>query len=266
MNDTIRVGGQTLEDMYFGVIEQYAASFPITTPQATIFGLGATCVTKECDSYPTFLQQLFDKGVIPKRAFSVYLGPDDADTTATLLIGGIDLAKRQGPVYKHKVLDPTDGPRSNFQPNFVGVDSLQLQLGNGTKQVYRFEDDTYALWDTGSPRWYMPQEFFQQLAPHLGLSPDAEGSVLEVDCSYRDSTEDNAVVANFGEGAEIRVPLARMVTKLDDDHCVTYVSQNGNSFGDPFLRSVYFTFDYEELTVEFSAVKYTDETNIIKIE
>lgn len=75
----------------------------------------------------------------------------------------------------------------------------------------------------------------------------------------------DAMVADFGDGAEIEVPLNRLVTELSPGNCVTDIAPNGQTMGDPFLRNVYFTFDYDELTVEFSAANYTDTTDVVKI-
>ncbi|KAF3057740.1 Candidapepsin [Trichoderma lentiforme] len=264
INDTLHVGGITVKDMMFGVVELNAASFPINTQQTAIFGLGAFCQTKACDTYPTFINQLYEHGVISRRAFSVYLGPNDADAKASLLIGGIDLAKRQGPVYKLDVLDPTT-IAANEQPNWIPLSSLELQLANGTKVTSTYDNGTYALWDTGSPGWYVQQDLFDALTSYWGLANPDPNDTLFVDCKFREPSDDSIAV-NLGQGIVFNVPLSSLPIDNGDGTCTAPVAPFGTLMGDTFLRNVYFTFDYDNLTIEFSLAKYTDETNIVKIE
>ncbi|KAL5086178.1 hypothetical protein Trisim1_009510 [Trichoderma cf. simile WF8] len=264
INDTLQVGGITVKDMMFGVVELNAASFPINTQQTAIFGLGAFCQTKACDTYPTFINQLKEHGVISRRAFSVYLGPNDADAKASLLIGGIDLAKRQGPVYKLDVLDPTT-INANEQPNWIPLSSLELQLANGTKVTSTYDNGTYALWDTGSPGWYVQQDLFDALTSYWGLGNPDPNDTLFVDCKFREPSDDSIAV-NLGQGIVFNVPLSSIPIDNGDGTCTAPVAPFGTLMGDTFLRNVYFTFDYDNLTIEFSLAKYTDETNIVKIE
>ncbi|RFU78345.1 hypothetical protein TARUN_3867 [Trichoderma arundinaceum] len=264
VNDTLRVGGLTLNDMMFGVVETNFASFPINTQQTAIFGLGAFCQTKACETYPTFLNQLYEHGVISRRAFSVYLGPNNPDAKGSLLIGGIDLAKRQGPVYKLDVQDPTN-VEANGQPNWVSLSSLELHLANGTKTTSTYENGTYALWDTGSPGWYVQQDMFDALTNYWGLTNPDLNNDLVVDCKFREPSDD-FIAVNLGQGAIINVPLSSLPIDRGDGTCTVPVAPFGNLLGDTYLRNVYFTFDYDNLTIEFSLVKYTDETNIVKID
>ncbi|KAK5991554.1 Candidapepsin-like protein [Cladobotryum mycophilum] len=264
MNDTLRIGGVTLENMNFGVVEKNYASFPITGQQTAIFGLGAMCSTKACDTYPTVLQQLYEHGAISRRAFSVYLGPNNQNATGTILIGGIDRAKRQGPVFKRKVWDPTN-PQANMQPNFINIIGMELQLSNGVNTPYTYPNETYALMDTGTPGWYMPQKMYGLVAQYFGIQNPNPNNDLVVDCKYRTPTKDSLAV-DFGDGAKIAVPLHRIVTQLENGNCIVPIAPYGQLLGDPFLRGLYFTFDYDELTVEFAAVKYTDDCDIVKIE
>jgi hypothetical protein len=264
VNDTLSFGGVTLTDMMFGVVETNFASFPIDTQQTAIFGLGAFCQTKACDTYPTFLNQLYQHGAISRRAFSVYLGPNDPDAVGSLLIGGIDLAKRQGPVYKLDVQDPTI-IAANLQPNWVSLSSLELQLANGTKTTSTYDNGTYALWDTGNPGWYVQQDMFDALISYWGLTnPDLDNDLV-VDCKFREPSND-FIAVNLGQGAIINVPLSSLPVDLGDGTCTVSIFPYGAALGDPFLRNLYFTFDYETLTIEFSLAKYTNETNIVKIE
>lgn len=262
INDTLRVGGATLNNMMFGVVNENLASFPITTQQAAIFGLGGWCDTKACNGYPTFLNQLYQHGAISRRAFSVYLGPNDADAKGSLLIGGIDLAKRRGPVHKLDVLDPTV-LAANSQPNWVSLSSLELKLANGTKTTSTYDNGTYALWDSGSPGWYVQQDMYDALISYYGLTnPDPDNIV--VDCKFREPSND-FITVTLAPGVSLDVPLSSLPIEAGDGTCTVPIGPYGSLLGDAYLRNVYFTFDYDNLTIEFSLVRYTDETNIVKI-
>jgi len=251
--------------MRFGYVEDHYRS--IQRQIVSIFGLGAVCQTKECDSTETFVQGLYDRGIITRRAFSLYLGPNDPDATGMLLIGGIDKAKRQGPVYKRKMRDPTT-PEALYQPNQIQVVSYSLDRADGSRFNFAYPKDTasYHLLDTGSPRWYMPTDLFWQVTAHFGLPPtiDPMDTHYEVDCSHREPTE-NFLTVSMADNANVPIPMHTLVTKVGDT-CSIDVGPWDSAMGNSFLRGLYVTFDYDSLTLEFAQAKYTSETNIVKIE
>ncbi|KOS20539.1 Beta-hexosaminidase 2 [Escovopsis weberi] len=261
VNDTQTIGGLTLPDMSFGVVELNAASFTIVGQQATSFGMGALCFTRACEDYPTFLQQLSDRGVVSRRAFSVYLGDNVPESQGVLLIGGVDEAKRQGEAFTLDVMDPT-APQANAQPNWVPVAGMQLRLPGGGVTAAPL----VRLMDTGSPHLTLPMEVYAALAGFWGI-PDPDTSAdLPVDCSFRGVPNDeDGLVVDFGGGNEIFVALPRLITQLEDGSCVGPVTPFGLLRGDPFLRAAYFTFDYDVLTVTMAQVNYTDEEAIVAL-
>ncbi|KAK3180007.1 hypothetical protein K4F52_008585 [Lecanicillium sp. MT-2017a] len=218
LNDTIWVGGEVFPNMRFGYVEGHSFSGTLDQQIVPIFGLGALCITRECNTTETFIQGLYGRGIISRRAFSLYLGPNDPDATGTLLIGGVDKAKRQGAIYKRKMRDPTtDGALS--QPNQIEVRAYSLVKSNGTRFDFAYPQETALchLWDSGSPRWYMPEELFWEVAAYFGLpnTVDPAEAHYKVDCAYRQPTEDVLVVSMI-DGADIPIAMHSLVTKVGD--------------------------------------------------
>jgi hypothetical protein len=251
--------------MRFGYVEEHYRT--VERQIVSTFGLGAICQTKDCNSMETFVQALYNRRIITRRAFSLYLGPNDPDTTGTLVIGGIDRAKRQGPVYKREMRDPTH-PEALQQPNQIQVVSYYLDRADGSKFDFAYPKDTpsYHLWDSGSPQWYMPTDLFWEVTAYFGLPStiDSMDTHYEVDCSYRKPTK-HALTVSMADDADIPIPMHTLVTKVGDT-CSIDVGPWDGAMGNSFLRGLYVTFDYDTLTLEFAQANYTSETDIVKIE
>lgn len=262
----MRVGGATFPNFQFGQIEEHPPFVHITKQLPAICGLGALCDTPTCDGTQTLLQQLFDKKLISRRIFSIYLGPNDPDAVGTLLIGGKDLAKRQGTVYKRNMVD-IDDPEAQQQPNRMKILGHRLEDGGKNTDYPASGDDNVRLWDSGSPRWDFPTDVFPAIVQHFGLGKDTDPNVgrYEVDCKYRTPGPDR-IVTLFEDGAEVEVPYHILPTKLSSGKCQIDVGSGAGLMGDAFLRGVYATFDYDKLTIEFAAAKYTKNTNIVKVD
>jgi hypothetical protein len=275
INDTLSFGGTTVPAFQFGTYDQIGANFPITTPISGILGMGEFCFTNvNCSDYPGFVQQLFEKGIISKRAFSVYLGPDNPNATGTLILGGIDRAKRTGPVGVLPYVNPTSSEASNgpFNMNYT---SMSLVSATGNSTTFSIMKGSFAIWDTGNPAWGLPQAAFESVTQYFELPTNTStgGDPLTVDCKFRQPT---TTTLNVGllNGFVVNIPLHRLVTQLDTNTCiisVTGFSGTGSAggvgagWGDAFLRNVYATFDLDSGTITVSNVKYTDEEDIVAI-
>ncbi|KAL7942045.1 aspartic peptidase domain-containing protein [Trichoderma barbatum] len=268
VNDTVRFSGLSIDNFTFGSTDSFnlAVRLAQANPFAGIMGLGAMCFTgPKCDIYPSLIQQLANRGILKTRAFSVYHGPDEPDAIGHLLLGGIDEAKRDGPVFTHKLDVPWDVEYSSF--------TLEK---DGEKTVWPMEPGSSADWDTGATYWGLPTVVFNAVAAALGLPENVTTTMkdpYEVDCKHRDIM-DTVLEVGFPGNGTIKVPVGRLVTTLDSGRCVTY-ALNGvggsstttvaTNFGAPFLRSVYATYNLDTLEVTYSQVKYTDEERIVAI-
>lgn len=250
--------------MQFGATEGHHASFPIDYQVAAILGLGARCSTRKCDDELTFIQQMYNNGYIGKRAFSVYLGPNEPAAEGTLLLGGIDLAKRKGKVYKLKMIDPLE-TRVFGMPNNVGVVGYTLETGQIPAQHFGVSTRTpYALLDSGSPRFYVPRDLFNAVIKYFRLRDtiDPTDTHYQLDCGWRMWRDANLTVSF--DAANITIPLHTLPTKIGNK-CFLDIGPWDGVLGTPFLRGAYVTFNYEDLTVEISQAQYTNHTNIVKV-
>lgn len=264
VNDTLRVSGQQFPNMQFGVTEGHHASFPLNNQLAAILGLGTRCSTRQCDEQLTFIQQMYNNGYIGKRAFSVYLGPNEPDAVGNLLLGGIDLAKRKGKLYKLNMIDPLDN-RVFGMPNNVGVRGYTLETRQLPAQNFPAANcSSFSLLDSGSPRLYVPKDVFDGIVKYFRLPStiDSNDTHYEIDCIWR-KIQDAKLTVSF-DSANMTIPLHTLPTKVGNK-CFLDIGPWDGVLGDPFLRSVYVTFNYEDFTVEISQVQYTNHTNIVRI-
>jgi len=100
-SDTIRIGGSTLNNFTFAVVESYSIPNYKNTPSSGNFGLGA-------GSYailgaPNLLTSLVKAGVINQNLFSIYLNPVQGSTDSFVLFGGTDPTKYVGPIHYRPV-------------------------------------------------------------------------------------------------------------------------------------------------------------------
>lgn len=265
INDTLRFANVLLPEFLFGTWDEVLANFFISAPDTGILGLGQICLTEACDSLPTFIQQLYDRGVIGSRAFSVYLGPDDRGVIGTLLLNGVDRAKQSGPVHTIKMNDPTSY-MTDQTPNIVNYTSFAFTNSTGSYTNLAREGENSAFLDTGNPYFSIDPQTFAAVVDYYGLryDPSVFPDNYEVDCSFRSRT-DASITVTFAPGVVFEMTMDRFVTMLDDGKCVTYLAPDGPAFGDPLLRSLYVVFDIDNAEVRLSYARYTDESDIVAI-
>ncbi|KAJ6779737.1 hypothetical protein PWT90_02080 [Aphanocladium album] len=199
LSDTLTVGGSSLPDMEFGYMQGHSRN--PSRPLPAIAGLSLQCANGTCDNTQSFTQALYEKGYIRKRAYSVFLGPGDGSVPAQLVMGGGQAPGfRDGGVIGQVVLSGISlrqGGRANVDDTYEG-------------------DDKKVLWDTGSPWWYAPVLVFRSVTQYFGLA-DAEpyDGRLEVDCKYREVTDDKLVGAYGDREMTVKVSMAKYITETD---------------------------------------------------
>lgn len=147
LNDTVAVGGVSVQQMYFGYLNRYAfAPAQVSNPTETVAGLAINCQAAAISSCklagPYLLPQLKNASAIYHMAVSFYLGPENANNTgSTMILGGAyDKAKMAG---KPITLKMTDSARG--QTNNVNVTTLSVVTGG---KVIR---ETFGDADVGQP-------------------------------------------------------------------------------------------------------------------
>ncbi|KAB5511704.1 aspartic peptidase domain-containing protein [Coniochaeta sp. 2T2.1] len=265
INDTLRFADVSVSDFLFGTWDHVGANFFITAPDTGILGLGQICDTAACDLIPTFVQQLFDRGVIGSRAFSVYLGRDEPHVVGTLLLNGVDKAKQSGTVHTIPMKDPASFT-TDQTPNIVNYTSFTFANSSGSFTVPAQEGANSGFLDTGNPYFSVDQQTFEAAADYFGIdfNPSVFPDNYPVDCSFRKRT-DASVTTTFAPGVAFTMTMDSFVTLLDDGKCVTYLSPGGPAFGDAFLRSMYVVFDIDNAEVRLSYAAYTEKTDVVAV-
>lgn len=285
INDTVILGEvhQTLSiaNATVGHLDFFGSTHPLTAPQTGFLGMRAQCLERICHGPNIgFLEQLYGKSLIEKRAFSIYLGPDAPDATGAMIVSGLDRAKQASAFVNVPMADVGNATVTQNSTNYIYQSSYSVTLeGDGTtagssrSTTTKFiinNDDKLMLIDTGVSRWDMPHDVFVNgVAPFFGIEVDPneyQFAPFAVDCSYRIASWSNTVNVYFNNDADvIKVPLAGLVTEFAPGQCILNVDGTGGIFGAPFLRNVLSVYDNEALTVSFSQVKYTDEEDIIAL-
>ena len=267
LNDTVCLNKKTcVPEIEFGYITNYSAHYPMVTQQAAIMGLGAICDDKDCRSYGTYLEELYNNDVIQRRVISLYLGMNMPQSQGQLVFGGYDKLKfKKGfPILSISMEDPTTQERAG-QPNWIKMTGQQLLRANGTNTMYHLPDsERVRLLDSGNPRWHMHEPAYRDLLEVFGLPRDFEtDDRLVVDCKHYSNSKDKLVV-EFGV-FNITVPLHRLVTKLGHGKCVADVAPGDGALGVNFMRNVYTIFDYDNLMVNMTEAAYIRDRHLVKL-
>lgn len=285
INDTVTLssGGDdptlAIANMTIGHLDVFYSHHALTAPQTGFLGMRAQCLDRICRGPGIdFLEQLYSRTLIAKRAFSIYLGPDDPDAAGAMIISGVDRAKQASQFITIPMVDVGNISLSENSTNYVYQSSYSVTLaGNGTStgtNTTNFplgDADKIMLVDTGTSRWDMPRNVFVNgVAPFFGIAIDDSNpnqlAPFAVDCAYRKASPLNTVNVYFNDDKDvIKIPFAGLVTEWAAGQCIVSVDGGQGVFGAPFLRNVLSVYDNEKLTVSFSQVRYTDEEDIVAL-
>jgi hypothetical protein len=279
INDTVTLAGDnqtlTIANMTIGHLDFFGSSHPLIAPQTSFLGMQAQCMNRICHgSGNDFLEQLYRKNLIAKRAFIIYLGPDNPDETGAMIVSGIDKAKQASEFVTIPLVDVGNITLSQNATNYIFQSSYSVTLeGNGTmpgtnqSNTTKFpldEDDKKMLIDTGTSRWDMPYDvFWNGVAPFFGITFDDKNpyqlAPFGVDCGYLNASPLNTINVYFNDDKDvIKIPFAGLVTEFAPGQCILNVDGGSGVFGAPFLRNVLSVYDNDALTVSFSQVRYTE--------
>jgi candidapepsin len=206
---------------------------------------------------------------------SIYLGPNEPNETNSEMILGAayDKAKIEGSLFTVKMVDPFNSSLTGGDTNLVNVTSIEADIaGKHVEQTYGSGSITEGLpytLDTGNSHWYMPPSVYNLAAPALGITNTTEmvNFVYPVDCKYKDpKNAPGYLTVRFGDAGKIEVPLHELVTSFGNGSCNAAIASGSAvsaNFGDPFLRSGYFIFDQEALTVTIGQARHTAKRDIV---
>ncbi|ODV80500.1 acid protease [Suhomyces tanzawaensis NRRL Y-17324] len=253
LDDITLPGGITAKQAQF-------ANANTTSSPFAILGIGlksleAPILAGGTQTYDNFPWVLKNQGFINKAAYSLFLSSPSAES-GTLLFGGIDNAKFEGPLYK----------LSGAFPSRLGVKLDSIAVDGGVT-----DSSTGFVFDSGYSYSSWPKATADAIGSALQGSSQSGNSWL-ADCTQPNKT----ITLNFGNGAkQIRVPYSSFIApeQKSTGTCSTTIgySVDGNydnlpTFGDDVLRSFYVVYDIEENSLQIAQAVYTSQSDVTAIE
>lgn len=260
------LGGKCLKEARFGVLEKPSSNRPITRQQAGTIGLGTHCETANCTSISAIVDQLYKEKLIKTRSYSMFLGKGKENNTAPwyekghILFGGIDIAKRYHPTVVRSLQNST---RHVDSPQRFHVKSLQIKtiwFRPWPLHMFPLGGVEFTI-DPTSTRWTLPKVLKDSLYKRWNAKEPDENGRVEVNCGPRFKDGGRYVKINFGVGVggkdeEMIVIPNKAILKDSNKKCWADldVGEEGGVWGQPFLRSVYLTINYDNMTMEMSRI------------
>ncbi|KAH7412339.1 aspartic peptidase domain-containing protein, partial [Phaeosphaeria sp. MPI-PUGE-AT-0046c] len=255
--DTFRIGGQTTQNMQFGVAYR-------STDAVGLLGIGysigeAQVFGAKLAPYPNLPQQLAKDGKINSNAYSLWMN-DLAASTGSILFGGVDTAKYTGGLKSVPII-PSDGVYSAFNIALTAVGQ------NGTYNLMN-SSNVPALLESGTSLSYLPSNITTPLYKQLGVQYDPRQMAAMVNCSL--ASQPGTIDFSFS-GANISVPLRTLVitagTSSGQPICVFGIAPvEGNdtvTLGDSFLRAAYVVYDLDNNQISLAQTKFNVTTERI---
>ncbi len=186
INDTIKFGDLTLPNFHFGTWDTVDAHFFITSPDTGILGTGQICTTSACDLYPTFIQQLFDRGLWALEHTPSTL----ALTTLARLLTSYRTAStarsragRSTP-FRWSIQLPTLPVKPRTRSTST---SFTFTTSTGSFTAPAIPGENSAPLDTGNPYFSLNLDTFMNVANYYGIDWQLGSAPINfpVDCSFR---------------------------------------------------------------------------------
>lgn len=260
VTDTVRMAGQTITKLQFGV--GYDSSSPLA-----ILGIGypineAQSSNSGMKPYQNLPAKLAADNMISSNAYSLWLNDLDSNT-GNLLFGGIDRSQYEGDLVTLPIQE-TDGVHAEFFVTLTGVSLNGSSLADNIALA--------ALLDSGTSLTYLPNAMVAEIYETVDASFDeAQGAAL-VSCTL--ANEDVNMTFRFGDSISINVPLNELVLRNVDsgsgggdggeedasqNACLFGIAPAGagtNILGDTFLRSAYVVYDLDNNEISLAQSKF----------
>ncbi|KAI4748814.1 acid protease [Aureobasidium sp. EXF-12298] len=190
----------------------------------------------------SFVEALVQAGVISSRLYSIYL--NTLDWYGSILFGGLDTEKYEGPLTTLNFFPGADGVVDNF---YLRLESVKMYPHDGPNQtvVQSAKDRTFiTALDTGTPGWELPTSAYHKVLGYAGVeSADGAypGSGIDDDGFVRpcadvargldNTTRFEITFTGYGtNSATLNLELADLFTPL--------TSKDGSAMTDRFGRAM----------------------------
>ena len=253
--DTISIGGATLKNSRFGVVNDSEEI------DINVFGIGLESLETTVEigdyEYTSIPYQLKESGAIDRVAYSLWLNDDYA--SGQLLFGAVDTAKFDGNLTLLPFIPVMD---SEATRTTVMVNGISLSNGHNHSQIISNLSWPFLL-DSGTTLTILPVEFLKPIIKTLGAVYDSEveGYVM----SYDGCSNVSGSIGFNVSGFNFEVPLEDFVVEYEDDYdddvtyCMLGVSEGELEsviLGDNVLRRLYAVFDLESKEVGLAYAKH----------
>ncbi|KAF1926855.1 candidapepsin-4 precursor [Didymella exigua CBS 183.55] len=256
--DTLRFGGQTIQNMQFGI--GYTSSSP-----EGILGIGYMINEVQVnrfnlDEYPNLPQKLKNDKAISANAYSLWLNDLDA-STGSILFGGVDTDKYSGTLSTLPIIQE-QGVYAEF------IIAL-TDMGVGSNKTSLFSNSNVAvLLDSGSSLMYLPDAVATALYTQFNARYDSRQGAAFVDCDL--ANQDGSLEFGFS-GVTISVPYNELVitaaVSRGQPVCILGIGPAGSSvsvLGDTFLRSAYVVYDLDNNEISLAQTNFNATSSNVK--
>lgn len=252
--DTFRFGGQTVEDLQFGI------GYYSETLQG-ILGIGYTLNEVQVgraglDPYPNLPQKLADDGTISSNAYSLWLNDLDA-STGSILFGGVDTEKYEGELQTLPILPEQGGVYAEFVIALTGM--AQIDQSGQNSSLFTGQNVPVLL-DSGTSLMYLPNDVATAIYRSFDTKYSSSLGSAQVDCSV--GNQEGSLEFDFS-GVRISVPYNELVIVAAISRgrplCILGIAPAMSSIailGDTFLRSAYVVYDLENNEISLAQTNF----------
>lgn len=217
-----------------------------------IMGLGNSALS---GGHPTFIDNLYERGLISSKCFSIYIGNDPTSyggQAGTFIIGGYDPYFM---VSEFTYLDVTDS-------NYWAVDLVGISLGNQALALDPLSNPK-AVIDSGTSLITFPKillkRFYDVLSQTAVCSLD---SMIICDCSG--SFPDLVITL---DGLETIIPSSMYVSETPNYCQILIQSLDYHNYiilGDVFMRQYYTFFSGQNNTIGFAVARPFEPSHVVR--
>ena len=271
-SDTLRIGGQELENLQFGL------GLASSSPEG-ILGIGYPINEVQVNRnsrtpYPNVPQAMVDANLIKSSAYSLWL--DDLESsTGSILFGGIDTQKFKGELSTLPIQQEF-GVHAEF---IITLSKVGLTQNGRTKNFNSDELPVPVLLDSGSSLTYLPNFLTQDIYTALEITYDDREGTAYCDCRLADT--DATLDFTFTD-PRISVPMNELAInpgpQIDGSYatfadgtplCVFGIAPaDGQTavLGDTFIRSAYIVYDLSNNEISIAQTDFdATDSNVVEI-
>lgn len=276
-SDTVYVEGVGIQNQTL-----YAVSRVSDQQGIGILGIGypagEVLAAESGATYPTVVDALFNQGAINRRAFSLYLDDQEANT-GSIIFGGIDHSKYTGDLVSLAITPNSTG---NYDRYAIDLSSVTFIDESGHHLLTSPHAATRVTLDSGSTLSYLPQNVTSAIITGLGAVYVPAAQVYVAPCVYRTASASLAFQFGGSNGPTIAVKLSQLLGDyfsgdlFDDGNEACTVNIGSLSkmetnaldtviLGDSFLRSAYAVYDLDNNEISLAQAKF-DQTGTSNIQ